>query len=77
MRNNPLKFVDPSGHSDEWFNEAWRGEFYDVHGRDPNFADYVYRRDSMETVSRGDDWSVQHWTDTRTTTQAASPGTIT
>ena len=64
VRNNPLKFVDPSGHSDEWFNEAWRGEFYDVHGRDPNFADYVYRRDSMETVSRGDDWSVQHWTDT-------------
>ncbi len=64
VRNNPLNFVDPSGHSDEWFNKAWGDEFYDVHGRDPNFADYVYRRDSMETVSRGDDWSDQHWVDT-------------
>ena len=62
--NNPLKFIDPSGHSAEWYGESWRKEFYKEHGQDPNFADYVYRRDSMETVSRGDDWSVQHWADT-------------
>ena len=64
VRNNPLKFVDPSGHSAEWYGESWRKEFYKEHGQDPNFADYVYRRDSMETVSRGDDWSDQHWVDT-------------
>ena len=63
--NNPLKFVDPSGNSAEWYGESWKKEFYKDHGRDPNFADYVYRRDSMEAVSRGDDWSVQHWVDTK------------
>ena len=64
VRNNPLKYVDPSGYSAEWYGESWRKEFYKEHGRDPNYADYVYRRDSMETVSRGDDWSDQHWVDT-------------
>ena len=41
--NNPLKYVDPSGHSPEWFNEAWREEFYDVHGKKPEDGDYIYR----------------------------------
>ena len=65
IQQSALKFVDPSGNSAEWYGESWKKEFYKDHGRDPNFADYVYRRDSMEAVSRGDDWSVQHWVETK------------
>ena len=51
--NNPLKFVDPSGHSAEWFNEAWREEFWEVHGKAPTQADYEWRYASMVIASGG------------------------
>ena len=61
VRNNPLNFVDPSGHSDEWFNQAWRDEFRAVHKRDPGEGDIAYRRASMEATSRGQHWSYENW----------------
>ena len=61
VRNNPLKFVDPSGHSEEWVNKAWRDEFFERHKREPNGMDIAYRYASMDATSRGDDWSVEHW----------------
>ena len=45
--NNPLKFVDPSGDSPEWFNDAWRREFYGVHGKEPEDGDFIYRYVTM------------------------------
>ena len=61
VRNNPLKFVDPSGHSEEWVNKAWRDEFFERHKREPNGMDIAYRYASMDATSRGDDWSVEYW----------------
>ena len=59
--NNPLKYVDPSGHSAEWFNEDWEEDFREKHGREPNGMDIAYRYASMDATSRGDDWSVENW----------------
>ena len=59
--NNPLKFVDPSGHSPDWFNEDWREEFIEKHKREPTGLDIAYRYASMDATSRGSDWSVGHW----------------
>ena len=59
--NNPLKFVDPSGHSAEWFNQQWRDDFWDDHKRQPTGLDIAYRYASMDATSRGQDWSVEHW----------------
>ena len=59
--NNPLGYVDPSGNSAEWFNQAWRDEFRAVHKRDPGEGDIAYRRASMEATSRGQYWSDKYW----------------
>ena len=59
--NNPLKYVDPSGHSAEWFNQQWRDDFWDDHKRQPTGLDIAYRYASMDATSRGQDWSVEHW----------------
>ena len=59
--NNPLKYVDPSGNSAEWFNQAWRDEFREVHNEDPDESDIAYRRASMEAASRGQYWSDDYW----------------
>ena len=62
--NNPLKFIVLQAIRPNGTESHGEKSSIKEHGQDPNFADYVYRRDSMETVSRGDDWSVQHWADT-------------
>ena len=49
--NNPLKYTDPSGNSAEWLNEAWRKEFYDVHGKKPEDGDYIYRFVTMAAAT--------------------------
>ena len=59
--NNPLGYVDPSGNSAEWFNQAWRDEFREVHKQDPDESDIAYRRASMEAASRGQYWSDKYW----------------
>ena len=59
--NNPLKYVDPSGRSAEWFDQAWLDEFRSVHGEDPDESDINYRYHSMNAASRGDDWSLDIW----------------
>ena len=51
--NNSLKYIDPSGHSADWFNEAWREEFWEVHGKAPTQADYEWRYASMVIASGG------------------------
>ena len=61
VRNNPLKLIDPSGHSDEWVNKAWRDEFESLHGDAPEAEDYAFRYYSMDAASRGKDWSVKEW----------------
>ena len=42
VRNNPLKFVDPSGHSDEWLSDAWISDFREVHRQAPDDSDYLF-----------------------------------
>ena len=59
--NNPLGYVDPSGNSAEWFDQAWLREFRQVHGEDPDESDINYRYHSMNATSRGDDWSLDIW----------------
>ena len=50
--NNPLKFIDPSGHSPEWFNEAWKAEFRAAHdGVEPEDEDFVYRYMTMAAAT--------------------------
>ena len=61
--NNPLKYVDPSGRSAEWFDKAWYDEFRRVHKRDPNESDISYRYHSMKAASQRIDWSVKHWSE--------------
>ena len=63
--NNPLKFVDPSGNSAEWFNQAWRNEFFADHGYYPGASDYDFREWSMTRASLGLDSSVQEWVSTK------------
>ena len=62
VRNNPLKFVDPSGHSDEWLSDAWISDFREVHRQAPDDSDYAFRIYSMTAASLGLDWSVKDWT---------------
>ncbi len=59
--NNPLKYVDPSGHSAEWVNEDWREEFIRKHKREPTGLDIAYRYESMQAASQGQDFSVEYW----------------
>ena len=63
--NNPLKYVDPSGHSPDWFDKAWLDEFKHKHKRDPNESDINYRYESMKAASKaashGQDFSVKRW----------------
>ena len=49
--NNPLKYTDPTGNSAEWLNEAWRKEFYDVHGKEPEDGDFIYRYVTMAAAT--------------------------
>ncbi len=50
--NNPLKYTDPSGHSPEWFNEAWKAEFRAAHdGVEPEDEDFVYRYMTMAAAT--------------------------
>ena len=72
--NNPLGYVDLSGNSAEWFNQAWRDEFREVHKRDPDEGDIAYRRASMEATSRGQYWSDKYWVSSNYgTTPAPAP----
>ena len=72
--NNPLGYVDPSGNSAEWFNQAWRDEFREVHKQDPDESDIAYRRASMESTSRGQYWSDKYWVSSNYgTTPAPAP----
>ena len=49
--NNPLKYTDPTGNSAEWLNEAWRKEFYDVHDKEPEDGDFIYRYVTMAAAT--------------------------
>ena len=72
--NNPLGFVDPSGNSAEWFNQAWRDEYRADHGQDPGPSDYDFRGWSMTRASLGLDSSVEKWMSTNYgTTPAPTP----
>ena len=59
--NNPLKYVDPSGHSAEWVNKDWRDEFIEKHKREPTGLDIAYRYESMQAASQDQDFSVEYW----------------
>ncbi len=59
--NNPLKYVDPSGHSAEWFNQKWRDDFEKEHGQKPTGSDIDFRYASMKAASQGQDFSVEYW----------------
>ena len=61
VRNNPLKFIDPSGHSAEWFSQTWVDDFIEDHGREPNGMDRAFRYHSMQAASQGQDFSVENW----------------
>ncbi len=71
--NNPLKFVDPSGNSAEWFNQAWRDEYRVDHGQYPGPSDYAFREWSMTNASRGLDSSVEQWVSTNYGTTTPEP----
>ena len=59
--NNPLKFVDPTGRSAEWFDKAWFEEFHRVHDEYPDQSDIDYRYHSMTATSQGHIWSLDIW----------------
>ncbi len=59
--NNPLKYVDPSGHSAEWVNQKWVEDFIGDHGHEPTGLDIAYRYESMQAASQGQDFSVEYW----------------
>ncbi len=59
--NNPLKFIDPSGHSAEWFNQKWVEDFIGDHGHEPTGLDIAFRYESMQAASQGRDFSVEYW----------------
>ena len=71
--NNPLGFVDPSGNSAEWFNQAWRDEYRVDHGQYPGPSDYAFREWSMTNASRGLDSSVEQWVSTNYGTTTPEP----
>jgi len=51
-RNNPLRFVDPSGYDP--LDQAWRDEFRAVHGRDPTAEDMLIR---LFSIAFPDEWN--------------------
>ena len=63
--NNPLKYVDPSGHSPDWFNQKWRDDFEKEHGQKPTGSDIAYRYASMDAASRGETGFDQMWRSSR------------
>ncbi len=61
--NNPLKYVDPSGHSAEWDTPKWRKDFEEEHDREPTGLDIAYLYHSMQAASQDRDFSVEYWAD--------------
>ena len=68
VRNNPLKFVDPTGQTreQEGWDSDWADEFVENHhGRRPRVADWEARQHSLLHPGSGPDgsWTDQDWVD--------------
>ena len=62
--NNPLKYVDPSGHTGEGWDYAWADRYAAEHDRDrPTWADWIdYQHSLLNSGSGpGGDWTDQDW----------------
>ena len=59
--NNPLKYVDPTGHYNVENDTQWRREFFEQYSDYPTASDNAYRQASMEAALRGQDFSVEYW----------------
>ena len=67
VRNNPLKFVDPSGLTPEaegWDND-WADEYASNHGERPSIEDWQTRQYSLQNPGSGPggSWTEQDWID--------------
>ncbi len=62
--NNPLKYVDPTGHSAGYNvkdDTHWYEEYLGRHGEAPSASDEDFRQASMEAAEQGRDFSVEYW----------------
>ena len=59
--NNPLKYVDPTGHYSVEDDKKWEKEYWDQYGWAPTASDQAFRQASMEAAEQGRDFSVEYW----------------